>query len=261
MSVRSTSAATAPVARTGARGPAAHLLEHVPADRRSLFDCAAWVREHMAVGLDRAELDRLRRQWPRRLLVKGLLPPDDVRRVAAAGREGAARALARGPGRRPAGRCVRPARTWKGRPMRSTLITDGSERTWALVFETGDEVMAGLERFAREQRLDASRFSAIGAFSDATLGYFDWQKKDYERIPVDEQVEVLSLLGDVALHDGAPKVHAHVVLGRRDGGTRGGHLLEARVRPTLEVLLVESPGHLAREIDAGSGLPLIRIRR
>jgi len=71
---------------------------------------------------------------------------------------------------------------------------------------------------------------------------------------------VLSLLGDIALADGKPKLHAHVVLGKRDGSAHGGHLLEAHVRPTLEVILTESPSHLERVHDPETGLPLIRIR-
>jgi uncharacterized protein len=143
--------------------------------------------------------------------------------------------------------------------MRSKLLNDHDERTFALIFETGDEVLSGLTRFAEEHSLTASRFTAIGALSDVVLGYFDWQKKDYERIPVKEQVEVLVLAGDVALHEGTPKVHAHLVVGLRNGHTRGGHLLEAHVRPTLEVVLVESPGYLKREQDPESGLALISI--
>lgn len=142
--------------------------------------------------------------------------------------------------------------------MQSKLINDKPERTFALVFEHGDEVVSTLERFAAAQGLKASRITAIGAFERVTLGYFDWERKDYERIPVEEQVEVLSLVGDVALDGGRPRLHAHVVLGRRDGSTLGGHLLEARVRPTLEVLLIDSPAHLRRVRDAESGLALIR---
>jgi hypothetical protein len=141
--------------------------------------------------------------------------------------------------------------------MKAKVINTGPERTIALVFQQGDAVMATLERYAAEQKLHAARFTAIGAFERATLGYFAWERKDYERIPVDEQVEVLSLVGDVALADGKPKLHAHAVLGRRDGSTVGGHLLEATVRPTLEVLLIESPGHLRRVHDPESGLALI----
>jgi uncharacterized protein len=143
--------------------------------------------------------------------------------------------------------------------MRAKVLNENGERTFAVIFESGDEALSGLTRFAEEQNLAASRFTAIGAFSDVVLGYFDWEKKDYVRIPVDEQVEVLSLIGDVALEGTRPKVHAHVVLGLSDGSARGGHLLEAHVRPTLEVILTESPSYLARVHDAASGLPLIKI--
>ena len=144
--------------------------------------------------------------------------------------------------------------------MKAKLLSERGDKTYAVIFDTGDEVVSGLTSFAREKGLDASHFTAIGAFQDVTLGYFDWQKKDYQKIPVHEQVEVLSLVGDIALDPkGEPKVHAHVVLGRSDGTTRGGHLLEARVRPTLEVILVESPSHLQRKHDPESGLALIRV--
>jgi predicted DNA-binding protein with PD1-like motif len=143
--------------------------------------------------------------------------------------------------------------------MRAKVIDEMAPRTWALVFDTGDEVVAPLTEFATLHQLTAARFTAIGAFSQATLGYFDWQKKDYDRIPIDEQVEVLSLVGDVALDGGQPKIHAHVVVGKRDGSAHGGHLLDARVRPTLEVMLVESSARLSRVFDPASGLALIEI--
>jgi predicted DNA-binding protein with PD1-like motif len=145
--------------------------------------------------------------------------------------------------------------------MRAKVLDEVGERTWALVFDVGDEVVSRLSQFASLHQLTAARFTAIGAFSEATLGYFDAKKKAYERIPVREQVEVLSLIGDMALDGGQPKIHAHVVVGKRDGSAHGGHLLEARVRPTLEVMLVESPARLARGYDPDSGLALIEIDR
>ncbi len=143
--------------------------------------------------------------------------------------------------------------------MHSKRIGGNGDKTFAVIFETGDEVMSGLLDFARRQQLEGAHFTAIGAFSDVVLGYFDWEKKDYRHIPVREQVEVLSLVGDVALKDGQPQVHAHAVLGRSDGAACGGHLLEAHVRPTLEVILAESPQHLVRKLDPQSGLALIRV--
>jgi predicted DNA-binding protein with PD1-like motif len=143
--------------------------------------------------------------------------------------------------------------------VRTKLIQDrAGERTWAVVFETGEEAMAGLREFARGANLAGSHFTAIGAFSDVMLGFFDPDAKRYVTNPIQEQVEVLSLLGNVAQHQGRPKVHAHVVVGRRDGTAHGGHLLEAHVRPTLEVIVVESPKHLERASDEATGLALLK---
>jgi predicted DNA-binding protein with PD1-like motif len=141
--------------------------------------------------------------------------------------------------------------------MKSTLLNDHGEKTYALIFEKGDEVMATLKAFAREAKLGGAHFTAIGAFSDAVLGYFDRDRRDYKKIPIREQVEVLSMIGDVALKDGEPEVHAHVVVGTSEGMARGGHILEARVWPTLEVIVTEAPRHLRKVHDPETGLALI----
>ena len=146
--------------------------------------------------------------------------------------------------------------------MKSKLIHESAgQRTFAIVFDTGDEAIAGLESFARDQRLGASQFTAIGAFRETTLAYFDWETKKYQEIPLREQVEVLMLAGDVSQKDGKPKIHAHVVVGKRDGTAHGGHLLRATVRPTLEVILTESAAHLRRTVHDDSGLALIDLSR
>jgi len=139
------------------------------------------------------------------------------------------------------------------------LVNTESEQTWAIIFDSGEEVMAGLLSFAKQQSIAAAHFTAIGAFSRAVLGYFDWQTKQYLRIPVDEQAEVVTLIGDIALEKGEPKVHAHASLAKRGGVMVGGHLLEGHVRPTLEVMITRSPAHLERKFDAASGIALIRI--
>jgi uncharacterized protein len=133
------------------------------------------------------------------------------------------------------------------------------QRTYAVVLETGDEVMACLKSFVAAESVRTAQFSAIGALSDVALMYFDWEKKAYQRIPVHEQVEVASLTGDVAESpDGKPSLHIHLVVGKRDGSAMAGHLAEAHVRPTLEVILTESPAHLRKVKDPESGLALIR---
>jgi uncharacterized protein len=142
--------------------------------------------------------------------------------------------------------------------VRSKPLGDGR---WALVFDKGDDPVEELERFAHEQRLTAASLTGIGAFSEVVLGWFDRERTEYEEIPVDEQVEVLSLAGDVAVEGDGPRVHVHVVVGKRDGSAHGGHLLRARVWPTLEVVLAESPAELRTAHDPETGLALIDLNR
>ena len=143
--------------------------------------------------------------------------------------------------------------------MKATALHGREPATYALIFDKGDEVMQALTAFAEQHGLGGAHFTAIGALSEVTLGYFDRARKDYSKIPIREQVEVLSLVGDVARQDGVPKVHAHVVVGKRDGTAHGGHLLDARVWPTLEMILTVSPKELARVSDRESGLALIDL--
>lgn len=142
--------------------------------------------------------------------------------------------------------------------MKSALLheADGM-RTFVLVLAHGDEAMSALRAFAAEQRLSGSHFTAVGAFSRAIVAYFEWHSKQYRHIPIEEQVEVLSLVGDIAIDQGQPKVHAHVVLGKADATAHGGHLIEGHVRPTLEIMVAETPARLQRRFDAESGLALI----
>ncbi|GAA5511744.1 hypothetical protein Dcar01_00457 [Deinococcus carri] len=146
--------------------------------------------------------------------------------------------------------------------MHSQLLQTSptGERTFVLVFAAGDEVAQGLHAFAREQGLEAAAFTAIGALSRVKFGFYDLETQEYVPTEVNEQVEVLSLLGNVALgEDGTPQVHAHLVVGKRDGTAMGGHLLAGHVRPTLEVTLTEQPAHLRRRFNKEFGLTLIDL--
>lgn len=138
------------------------------------------------------------------------------------------------------------------------LHENDGQRTFAVVLSSGDEVVQALQKFAVTHRIFAAQFTAIGAFSRAVLFYFDWETKDYARIPIQEQVEVASLIGDIAqAPSGEPALHIHLVVGKRDGSAMAGHLGEAHVRPTLEVILTESPAHLRKIKDPETGLALI----
>lgn len=143
--------------------------------------------------------------------------------------------------------------------MRSRQLGEGPPRTHVVVLDTGDDVLAEIGAFAEDAGLQTANFTAIGAFRSVTLGYFDLEEQRYLENPVSEQVEVLTLAGNVVNGENGKKLHAHVVVGLRDGTTRGGHLLSATVRPTLEVMVTESPRQLTRRFDESVGLALIDL--
>ena len=132
--------------------------------------------------------------------------------------------------------------------------------TYVMILDTGEELMGALKQFAKESGLQGSSFKAIGALSQVELGWFNWETKKYQTaVKLDEQVELLSVIGDIAVKDGEPQIHAHMVVGRADGSAHGGHLLKATVRPTCELIVTENPEHLQKQFDPESGLALIRF--
>jgi len=144
--------------------------------------------------------------------------------------------------------------------MKSRLLHDDKGlRTFAIVFDKDDDVRLGLLELANTNRFADAHLSGIGAFREVTLGFFDPNRKDYTKIPINEQVEVLSFTGNIVQKDGKPRLHAHVVVGKSDGTAHGGHFLGGRVWPTLELILSEMPVHLRRRDDTETGLALIEL--
>src|ERR1700753_657439 len=143
--------------------------------------------------------------------------------------------------------------------MHKKLVSrPGEARMWCVVLEKGEKVKEQMLALVKQEGIENASCAALGAFEKATIAYFDWEKKTYQNIPVDEQVEVITLTGDIVPDDkGDASLHAHTVLGRSDGSTRGGHLIEGHVRPTLEITVTELPAHLKRHKHPELGLALI----
>src|SRR4051812_46138727 len=101
--------------------------------------------------------------------------------------------------------------------MKSMLLQDGPEKTFAVVFDDGEKAVSSLLQFASDYKITAAYLSAIGSFHRVTLGCFDGSAKQYQPIAVHEPVELLSFTGNIARNDAEePKLHATVVVGRSD---------------------------------------------
>jgi predicted DNA-binding protein with PD1-like motif len=143
--------------------------------------------------------------------------------------------------------------------MRHRLIDETyGRRTFVVALEIGEEVVGTITELAQELSLGSSSMTGIGAFQRVRLGWLDWERSGFRENLIDEQVELLSLVGNIADEEEKPHLHAHVVVARHDATTRGGHLVEAIVRPTLELVIVESPDHLQRRHDEKTGLVLLK---
>ena len=144
--------------------------------------------------------------------------------------------------------------------MKSKVVVEGQERTFVVILDPAEEAFRSISKFADQENITGASVTAIGAFEHAKVGWFDMEAKRYKPLPVAEQCEVLSLVGDIAQgDDGKASLHLHAVLGLSDGSVRGGHLLEGIVRPTLEVTIVETAAHLRRKKRPELGIALIDL--
>jgi predicted DNA-binding protein with PD1-like motif len=152
----------------------------------------------------------------------------------------------------------RPVPKGKAPNMQAKLVKDApDEQVYSIVFYKGDEVLSGLTDFAIAHKISDAHFTAIGAVSSATLAWLNLPKKMYHRIPVTQQVEVVSLIGDIATYNGVPVVHMHTVLCRSDGSTIGGHVFELNTDPTVELFMTVNTTGLKKKADDASGMKLI----
>src|ERR1700688_2647003 len=146
----------------------------------------------------------------------------------------------------------------KAPKMQVQLLNPGEPtKQYAVIFYQGDEAFSGLLEFAEKYHVTSAHFTAIAALNGATLGWFDPQRKMYKKIPINGQREVIAMSGDIALYQGKPVVHAHMVVGSSDGTTRAGHVLAAYVSPTLEGMVTVDPVAMQKRFDPETDLTLI----
>jgi predicted DNA-binding protein with PD1-like motif len=151
-----------------------------------------------------------------------------------------------------------PVATGKAPGMKVRLLSEnGGAKHYAIILAKGDEIMSGLTDFARQNKVTSASFTAIGAFSHATVSWFDDGRKEFKLIPIEQQVELVSMIGDIALVNDQPAVHTHVAVASSDGTVRGGHVINAFVFPTLELFMTVYPTPLHKESDKATGLKLI----
>ena len=123
-------------------------------------------------------------------------------------------------------------------PKMRVAETQGTAHVFDARFSPGDEIMSGLTDLVLEHDITSGYVTGLGGLSGALLAWGDPEVGAFKMIPVDEKCELISLLGHIAVRDGKPYVHLHAVVGFRDGTTKAGHVMEARVAPLAEISVV-----------------------
>jgi uncharacterized protein len=127
--------------------------------------------------------------------------------------------------------------------LKVTDLGRASSRTYRVNMVKGDEVISGLLEFAEKNHIQNGHFTGLGAIDKATLRWSDPVNKASKTTEINEEAEVVSLVGSIATDkDGRPVVHAHTVVALSDGSTRGGHLMKAQVSIIAEVFVTEEEG-------------------
>ena len=125
----------------------------------------------------------------------------------------------------------------------------------------GGDIVQSLTVFCQEEEIRAGWISAIGTVRWASLGYFEQETQSYKRIPVEEEMEIISCQGNVSLKGDEPFVHLHISLSGPEGEMISGHLFESEIF-VGEFYLQEMEGpDLVRKPDSQSGLSLWEILR
>ncbi len=125
--------------------------------------------------------------------------------------------------------------------------------------ESGDPVVESLTRLLEAEGVGYASLTGLGAVRRVRVAYLNVESREYEAHEVEEQMELVSLVGNAALRDGRPFLHVHAALGRRDLTMFGGHLQEAVAHPTVEVWLQPEQGAVERVFDESIGMALMQL--
>ena len=125
----------------------------------------------------------------------------------------------------------------------------------------GNDLQEALNQLAKELNLTSGHISGIGAVNPAVIGFYNFETQVYERILLNDYHELVNLNGNISIRDGKPFVHAHVVVGNREGVAFGGHLLPGTIVVVAELTIEPYEGEpLRRHLEKDTGLPLWKFK-
>ncbi len=120
----------------------------------------------------------------------------------------------------------------------------------------GIDIVSQIAGLAKNEKIVTGIFGAIGALMQAELAFYDQASHEYQKIPIDKPVELVSCSGNISIRDNQPFVHAHAAMADSEGRVWGGHLIGGKVF-AAELCIQELLGEpLIRKYDSITGLYL-----
>jgi len=122
--------------------------------------------------------------------------------------------------------------------------------------KTGDEIVESITSIFKEEKIYSGMINGIGAINQVQLGFYNLESKKYKKKYFNDDYELTSLMGNIALKDGNPFVHIHINMSDENFDVIGGHLFSAVTAASAEVIVLLDNQHIKRELDQKVGLYL-----
>lgn len=131
--------------------------------------------------------------------------------------------------------------------------------TLVVRMDRGEEILEQLREIAAKEQIQLASVQALGAISEFTVGVFKTAEKEFSGNDFKGNYEIVSLTGTINTLNGEFYCHLHMSAGNDKGEVFGGHLQQAVVSATCEMVIRLIDGAVDRYYDEKIGLNLFRF--
>jgi len=128
---------------------------------------------------------------------------------------------------------------------------------YVLRLDKGDEIITSLLHLCQKEDISLGTVTGLGAVDHVLAGIYNLKEKSYHQNEFKGEKEIVSLTGSITRKDGDVYLHIHIAVSGEDGSVVGGHLNEARISATSEIIISKFVGKVERKYDCVIGLNLL----
>tara|TARA_B110001454_G_scaffold210867_1_gene225875 strand:- start:382 stop:813 length:432 start_codon:yes stop_codon:yes gene_type:complete len=120
--------------------------------------------------------------------------------------------------------------------------------------QTGDLINKSLTEISVKENISNAWINGIGAIDSVEVGYMDVVNKKYQKRNFNDNYELISLIGNITIKDGVPFVHTHITFSDTEYKVFGGHLFDAKITATGEIILTVANSKIDRQFNENVGI-------